>query len=31
MDKSLFGCKFMTMDVEHTNENKGHLQSGNLF
>jgi hypothetical protein len=30
MDKGLFGSKFATTKIEHTNENKVHLQSGNV-
>jgi hypothetical protein len=31
MDKDLFGYKFVTMEVKHTNENKVCLQNGNLL
>ncbi len=30
MDKSLFGCKFATMEIKHTDENKVFFQSDNV-
>ncbi len=31
VDKSLFDCMFVTMETEHTIENKVCLQSGNVL
>jgi hypothetical protein len=31
MNKDLFGCKFVTMEVKHTNGNKVCLQNGNFL
>ncbi len=30
MDKNLFGYKFVTMEIKHTNENKVCFQSDNV-
>jgi hypothetical protein len=30
VEKSLFGCRFATMKVEHTGKNKVCIQSGNV-
>jgi hypothetical protein len=31
VDKGLFGTRFGTMEVKHTNENKVYLQNGNVL